>query len=122
MTLSTTSHNGVQQWVAVRHEPPGQVTVEVVGVPELRATAATRELALERVRALVGEWLASGKLVAMDVQDTNPVLNFEGHLDPSQPLEQEFAQELARRHREDLDCTAREDDQECSSSSSTPTT
>jgi hypothetical protein len=34
----------------------------------------------------------------------------------------EFMEELARRRREDIDQTQRETDQECSSSSSTPTT
>ena len=52
----------------------------------------------------------------------NPLLHFHGHLDPNDPLEQEFLEELARRRREDPDHTLREGDQECSNSSSTPTT
>jgi len=41
--------------VLVRTEPPGQITAQLVGLPELRATAATREEALRQVRQLLGE-------------------------------------------------------------------
>ena len=58
----------------------------------------------------------------MKYHATNPLLNFHGHLDPNDLLEQEFVEELARHTREDLERTLREDDQECSNSSSTPTT
>jgi hypothetical protein len=51
----------------------------------------------------------------------NPLLNFHGHLDPNDPAEIEFREELARLKREDLERTLREDE-ECSNSSSTPTT
>jgi hypothetical protein len=51
----------------------------------------------------------------------NPLLNFHGHLDPNDPAEKEFREELARIKREDLERTLREDE-ECSNSSSTPTT
>jgi hypothetical protein len=52
----------------------------------------------------------------------NPVLNFHGHLDPNDPAEIEFMEEMARLKREDLERTLREYDQECPNSSSTPTT
>jgi hypothetical protein len=52
----------------------------------------------------------------------NPLLHFAGHLDPNDPVEQEFVEELARRRREDLEQTLSEDSQECPNSSSTPTT
>jgi hypothetical protein len=51
----------------------------------------------------------------------NPLLSFHGHLDPNAPAEKEFREELARIKREDLERTLREDE-ECSNSSSTPTT
>jgi hypothetical protein len=56
-----------------------------------------------------------------DVPSANPLLNFHGHLDPNDPAEKEFREELARIKREDLERTLREDE-ECSNSSSTPTT
>jgi hypothetical protein len=51
----------------------------------------------------------------------NPLLNFHWHLDPNDPAEKEFREELARLKREDLERTLPEDE-ECSNSSSTPTT
>jgi len=48
--------------------------------------------------------------LAEEVPSSNPLLHFAGHLDPNDPVEQEFVQELARRHREDLDLTLREED------------
>ena len=51
----------------------------------------------------------------------NPLLNFHGHLDPHDPSSIEFMEEMARLKREDLERTLREDE-ECSNSSSTPTT
>ena len=61
-------------------------------------------------------------LMGDEAPNANPLLNFHGHLDPNDPLEQEFVEELARLRREDLERTLREDSQECSNSSSTPTT
>jgi hypothetical protein len=55
------------------------------------------------------------------VPSANPLLHFHGHLDPNDPAEKEFREELARLKREDLERTLREDE-ECSNSSSTPTT
>jgi hypothetical protein len=62
------------------------------------------------------------RLVADELQNPNPLLHFKGHLDPNDPLEQEFLEELARRRREDYEQAAREADQECSNSSSRPIT
>jgi hypothetical protein len=123
MTAPVTTQNGtLQHWVVIRPEAADQFTAQVVGLPELRVTAATREEALQQVRALLNEWLASGQLVPVEVPPSNPLLSFHGHLDPKDPVEQEFLEELARLRREDLERTLREYDQECPSSSSTPTT
>lgn len=111
-----------RQWLVVRPEDSGEFTAQMVGLPELRATAATREKALGGVRALIEDWVASGRLVSLEIAGDNPLLRFRGHLDPNDPLEQAFVEELARRRRQDLEDTLREDDQGCSSSSSTPTT
>ena len=123
MSVASTTPNGaVQHWVVGRTEATGQFTVQVVGVPELRATAATRAEALERIRAMLSDWIASGQLMPVEVPRPNPLLHFAGHLDPNDPVEQEFVAELQRRRREDLDRAQREDDPGCPSSSSTPTT
>ena len=123
MAASTTIRTGsVQHWVVVRPEPAGNFTAQVVGLPELVATAATREEAIEQVRALLRDWVMAGRLVSVEVPVTNPLLEFTGHTDPNHPIEREFLKELARLKQEDLEQTLREYDQECSSSSSTPTT
>ncbi len=61
-------------------------------------------------------------LMVGGAQSVNPLLHFPSHLDPNDPIEQEFVEELARRRREDLEQTLREESQECSNSFSTPTT
>ena len=58
----------------------------------------------------------------IEVLRPNPLLHFSGHLDPNDPLEKEFVEELARRRQEDLEQTLREDGQECPNSFSTPIT
>jgi len=115
------SNGAVQQWIVGRSEPSGEFTVEVVGLPELRATAPTQAEAIERVRSALSDWLASGQLMSIEVPQPNPLLHFPGHLDPNDPVEQEFLKELARTRQEGLDQALREGDQECSNSSSTPT-
>ena len=117
-----TRKNQIRQWVVVRTDPGGQFTAQVMGVPELQSTGSTREQAIETIRTLISEWIASGQLVAIDVPKPNPLLHFTGHLDPNDPIEQEFVAELARLRHEDYERTIREDEQECSNSSSTPTT
>jgi hypothetical protein len=123
MSLVNTSQNrAVQQWITVLIDSSGQHTAQVVGLQELRATAPTRTEAIEKVRGMLGEWLASGQLTVIEVPAPNPLLQFAGHLDSNDPLEQEFVAELARRRREDFEQTLREEGQACPNSSSTPTT
>ena len=123
MSVASTPPNGaVQHWIVGRPEPTGKFTAQVVGVPELRATAATRAEAIEKIRAMLSDWLATGQLMSVEVPRPNPLLHFSGHLDPNDPLEKEFVEELARRRQEDLEQTLREDGQECPNSSSTATT
>ena len=123
MSVPSTIRNGsLQHWIVNRPEASGQFTAQVVGLPELSATAPTREAAIEQVRAMLRDWVATGRLVSVEVPVANPLLHFTGHLDPNDPLEQEFVKELARLRQEDLEQTLREDDQECSSATSTQTT
>ncbi len=48
-------------------------------------------------------------LIADEARSANLLLHFHGHLDPYDPLELEFVEELARRRREDLEQTLLED-------------
>lgn len=112
-------------FIVVRPEPLGQFTAQAVGLPEVRATAATREEALQQVRATLAEWIASGQLVALPIPPAHALQNFSGWIDPDDPGEKVFLEEMARLKAEDLERTLREyaeEDQRCSGSSSTPTT
>ena len=122
MAATNKHQNGhVQNWVTVTPEPAGQFTVQAVGLPEIRATAATREEALLRVQEMLRGLLASGQLVPIEVRSDNMLLNWVG-ADPNDPDEQAYLEALARDRAEDLENTLRELDQECSNTSSTPTT
>jgi hypothetical protein len=144
-------------FILVRPEPAGQFTAQAVGIPELRATANSRELAIHDVQVALAQSLACGELVPIELPDRNPYLPGYGHskddpdfeeyladirrfrqaederesalqtapvpfMDPNDPIEQEYLRELERNRREDRERTLRELDQECSDSSSTPTT
>jgi len=53
------------------------------------------------------------RLIADEVPSVNPLLHFSGHVDPNDPMEQEFVEELASRRREDLEQTMREEVRFC---------
>jgi hypothetical protein len=53
--------------IRVKPEPPGLFTAHAVGIPELRMTALTKQLAIDAVRALLSELLAAGELAAIDL-------------------------------------------------------
>jgi hypothetical protein len=123
MQRQNVMHNGCyQHWIIVRPEPSGQFTAQAAGLPEIRATNASREEAIKCVRMTLANWLVTGQLVSVQVPLPNPLLHFGGHIDPNDPSEQEFLNEMERLRREDLEQTFREYDQECSDSSSTPIT
>ncbi len=108
-------------FVIVRAAPSGQFTAQVPGISELEATATTKEEAIQAVRKLLSEWLASGQLVPVELPVENPWLKFAGWAKDDPDYEM-YLEELARAKKEDLERTLREYDQECSDSSSTPTT
>jgi hypothetical protein len=112
----------VTRYLVVRPEPPGQYTAQLVGSPELQATAATRDEALAQVRRLLEQWQADGRLVPVEVSlpPAKPPAD-HGH-DPRDLVDKGFREELERFRREDLERTLQEDDRICSNSSSTPIT
>jgi hypothetical protein len=121
-----TDHESLYHWVVVRPDPAGQFTAQLLGLPELQATADRRDEAIEQLRARILEWIAAGQLVPLEVlPKEHPVLRFHGWIDPNDPGEKIYLEELARLKAEDLERTLREyaeEDQQCSGSSSTPTT
>lgn len=91
--------------IAVRPESSGQFTAEAGGLPDLRATAATREEAIEQVRALLRDHLSSGRLVAVDVSAdvpaTSPLMHWFGHA-KDDPEFDVYLEEI-RKYREQED-------------------
>ena len=110
--------------VLVRQDSSGCCTAQVLGLPEIHVTAATREEVLCKVRDATAAWLASGELIALPIPPQPSLRKPTGWAD-ADGLEIEFLNELARLRRKDLERTLREDAEEdagCSSTSSTPTT
>src|SRR5216683_7193524 len=62
----------ISQLVLIDAEPSGQYTARAVGLPEIRASAATREEAIEQVRSALQQSLAAGHLVPVQVSQANP--------------------------------------------------
>ena len=100
----------------------GQATAELLGAPDIRATAATQEEAVEQLRRLLQQEVNLGLLVAVEIPRQHPLARRAGYAkdDPDFDL---YLEEI-RKFREEMD--RREgyvpDTDECSNTSSTPTT
>lgn len=105
------------QLVRIHQPSPGAFTAEVVGLPEVHATAASSQDAIQEAVDLLEQRLSSGQLVQVELRPAPSPPR-----DPNDPLEQEFLEDLERSRLKDLERTLKEYDQQCSSSSSTPTT
>ena len=79
------------------------------------------ELTLEALAKRLDE-LESRLNQSLNGAIVNPLQAYAGRRDPNDPESQAFLEILAQRRRDDLEETIRELDQECSNSSSTPTT
>ena len=74
MSVPMTQNNGaVKHWVVVLPEPAGQYTAQAVGLPDIAASANSREEALQGVHAILSKLLASGQLVEIEVTTHQPV-------------------------------------------------
>jgi hypothetical protein len=108
--------------VRVVQESDGRFTARVPGEPDLSATAATAEEAVERLRCRLQEEVNGGRLLAIELPKQNPVLQFAGHA-KDDPQFEEYLEDI-RRFREEED--RREGrylgQDECSDTSLTPTT
>jgi len=108
--------------VQLRPEPAGQFTAQVLGLPEVHATAATCEEAVERIRGLLREQLDSGLLVSVDIPRENPLMSMFG-FGKDAPDFEGYLEEI-RKFREEMDRQGGDgsDTGECSDICSTPTT
>jgi hypothetical protein len=109
----------------VRPAGSGGYTAGVLGLPEVRATGATEPQALQAVLKSLEEWLTTTRWVQVRVPQTGPgppVTQHAGFVDPTDPDQQEYLELLKKMREEDRERTLREYQEECSGSSSTPTT
>ncbi len=108
--------------VRVREEPDGRFTAELLGTPDIQATAATREAAIEQVRSLLQYEVNMGSIAAIETPRRHPIMERAGWAkdDPDFDL---YLEEI-RKFREEED--RREgrvwEPDESSNNSSTPTT
>jgi predicted RNase H-like HicB family nuclease len=121
MSTNSQQNGASRHWVRVHAEPAGVYTAQAVGLPEVRAAGATREEALSRLHQMLHILVSSGALVELGVPMDQPHSSAP-HWDPNDPEMLAFMQILDQQSREDLERTLQELDQECSNSSSTPTT
>jgi hypothetical protein len=87
--------------VSVRPDPAGTFTAQLLGLSELSSTAATREEAVEQVRALIRQQLDAGTLVSVEASTDNPVMSFFGHAKDDPDFEG-YLEEI-RKFREEMD-------------------
>jgi hypothetical protein len=118
----TQTNEAVKHWIVVLPEPAGQYTAQAVGLPDVTASASSREEALQGVHAILSKMQASGQLVEIEVRPNNPLLSWAGRADPNDPHEKAYLEELARMRQDDLKRTLQELDEGCSNSSLTPIT
>src|ERR1700722_5947411 len=107
----------LQYPVVVRPEPSGQYTAEAVGIPEIRATCADRVEAIHQVQLALCQWIASGRLVQVELLQAKHVPLQFPPVNPNDPGEKIYLEELARFRRQDLERTLLEyelEDQKCS--------
>jgi hypothetical protein len=108
--------------VRISPGPDGQVSAQLLGAPDLSATAATFEEALERLRAQLQEQVNLASLVAIEIPRRHPLMERAGYLKDDPDFE-EYVGEI-RKFREEMN--RRDgyvpDTDECPDTSSTPTT
>ena len=96
----------MQYPIVVSPESPNRYVALPLGMPELKTIAATEADAIAQVSQALEKWLASAKVVLVDVpvaNDSNPWLEAFGR-SATDPDFAEFAEEL--EHLRDLDHSA----------------
>jgi hypothetical protein len=100
--------------VQVRQAPDGPFTAQIVGGADLQATGATREEAVERLRALLQEQVNLGSLLSIEIPRQDPVMSRFGWA-KDDPTFDEYLEEI-RKFREEMDRREAQDTEqgECS--------
>jgi hypothetical protein len=88
--------------VRIHPGPDGQFTAHLLGAPDLSATAATLEDAVEQLRVLLQQQVNLDSLVAIEIPRQNPLLKLAGAW-KDDPSFDDFLEEI-RKFREEEDC------------------
>ena len=108
--------------VRIREEPDGQFTAELLGAPDIQATAATREAAIEQVHSLLQYQVNMGSIAAIETPRRHPLMDRAGWA-KDDPDFDDFLEEIRKFREEDDRREGRVwETEECSDISSTPTT
>lgn len=86
----------MQHPVIVRMDTKNQYIAQPLGIPEIRAVAATESEAIQKIGQALKEWLISAKVIQVDVPDSdsdNPWLASFGR-SADDPDFDEFVEEL----------------------------
>jgi len=89
--------------ILVRTRATNQYEAEPIGIPELKAVGATEEAVLEQVGYALGQWLATAKVVHVEiplVDQGNPWLDTFGR-SAQDPDFDDFMAEVARARTEE---------------------
>jgi hypothetical protein len=111
---SPMAHSPSTCLVLIRPEPQGLFSAQLVGLPDLRATANSREAAVEQLRTMLRVCVESGQLQAVEMPTEPQLMKWFGHA-KEDPDFADFLGEL-RRSRNEVDRQDRDspDDSGCS--------
>jgi hypothetical protein len=89
----------MEHLVAVREDGAGRYTAQALGVPDVKGQGATEAEAIEQARQALAAWLASVKVVRVQVglpgKTGNPWLDYFGYA-KDDPDFQDYLDELKR--------------------------
>ncbi len=72
-------HRAKSCLVLVQPESQGFYSAQLVGLPDLRATAESSEAAVEQLRAMLQGCIDSGQLQVVDMRPGPPLMKWFGH-------------------------------------------
>jgi hypothetical protein len=121
MNLETPIFLSAFSLVRVREEPDGRFTAELLGAPDIQATATTREAAIEQVRTRLDHQVNMGSIAAVETPRAHPLTDRAGSL-KDDPTFDDFLEQIRKFREEDDRREGRVwEADECSNTSSTPT-
>jgi hypothetical protein len=87
--------------IQVAESSPGRITAEVVGLNDVKATAASKDEAIAEIKQLLKEKLRTGELISVPLHDEHPALKWFGHA-KDDPDKDAYLEEI-RRYRKEMD-------------------